>query len=379
MPDNVVDSKPEESSLSKKIAAITAVLVALTSLVTAVVHFRDSIPWLTPVNSIELIPNPVDLAIGDKFQVVATVLDSNKNPLRKKVKWSIANPTVVQIDSDGIVTGMAPGETTITASLGSVKGLAPVHVRRVTVATVEVFPPATTLLVDDHLKFDATPYDSDGNSLIGRPIRWASENNLVAAVDQSSGDTAGKSAGTVKVTAESEGKFNAAQVTVSPKPAHPADQPAPPPPPVQPNNPSTTSPGKKARIGTAIGTLATERPPVAAVVHLPPSVVSATLATSIAFAEKISISKGLKFGDCPASIRILIGATLVDLKSDPQEAFRVPLGDATYNLHGTVSCARQSVAAVNGHGTISIVNGKIYQCVWRQKSPKDFEITLQPE
>jgi Bacterial Ig-like domain (group 2) len=101
------------------------VILALTGLVTAMVHFRDSIPWLTPVNAIELTPNPVELAIGDKFQVVATVRDSNKNPLRKKVKWSIANPALMGIDSDGIVTGNAAGETTITASIPCTSGVSP--------------------------------------------------------------------------------------------------------------------------------------------------------------------------------------------------------------------------------------------------------------
>jgi hypothetical protein len=47
----------------------------------AVVKRRDSIPWLTPVNTIELTPNLVNLAIGDKFQVVATVRDAHKNLL----------------------------------------------------------------------------------------------------------------------------------------------------------------------------------------------------------------------------------------------------------------------------------------------------------
>jgi len=118
---------------------------------------------------------------------------------------------------------------------------------------------------------------------------------------------------------------------------------------------------------------------MAGVVRLPAAVTLGSRAVTLAFAEKIVIANGLKFGDCPASIRILIGESLIDLKSDPQEAPRISLGDVTYNLHGTVSCPRQTVAAVNGHGTISIVNGKTYRCAWRQKGPKDFEITLQPQ
>jgi len=354
MPNKEKRSAPADSGLARKIGIITGIIVALTSLTTAVVKFRDSIPWLTPVSTIELTPNPVNLAIGDKFQVIATARDANKNPLGKRVNWSSANPSLVEIDSDGIATGKAAGQTTITASIGFTKSLVPVHVRRVTVATVDVFPPATTLLVDDHLKFDATPYDSEGNSLMGRPVRWASENSLVAAVDQSSGETTGMSAGTVKITAESEAKLDSAQVTVSPKstqtPSGEAPLPAPTaaaaPPPPAPNRAA-----ERAKADTKIGRVA----------------------------EKIFITNTLKFGECPANIRVIVGGMLIDLKSDPQEAARVPFGDQPYNLHGTVSCPHQTVAVVNGHGTISIANEKTYRCKWLRKGSKDFEIDLHPE
>ncbi|MGB7847162.1 MAG: Ig-like domain-containing protein [Candidatus Acidiferrum sp.] len=375
MPNNESESGSANSGLAKKIGVITGIVVALTALTTAVVKFRDAIPWLTPVNTIELTPNPANLAIGDKFQVIATVRDANKNQLGKRVSWSSANPSLVEIDSDGIITGVAAGETTITASIGMIKGLVPVHVRRVTVAMVDVFPPATTLRVEDHLKFDATPYDSEGNSLLGRPVRWASENNLVAAVDQSSGEATGRSGGSVKITAESEGKLNSAQVTVSPKstPMAPREAPKstatvfaapPPPPPNQAAGPAKT--------GAEAGRLVTARPPVGAVA-------SFSRASNLAFAETIVIAKGLKFGECPANVRILVGETLIDIKSDPQEAARIPLGDQPYKLHGTVSCPGQTVGVVNGHGTISVANGKAYRCNWLRKGSKDFEINLQPE
>ena len=383
MRENENVDKPENSWLSKQIKIITGIVLALTALTTALVGFRDSIPWLTPVATIEVTPNALNLAIGDKFQAVATVRDSNKNPLGKSVKWSSANPGLLEIDSEGIITGKAAGETTITASIGFIKGLAPVHVRRVNVAVVEVFPPATTLQVDDHLKFDATPYDSEGNSLMGRPVRWASENNSVASVEQASGETTGKSAGTVKVTVESEGKLNAAMVTVNPKPAPPPTAPTPTPAPASGTSPAASRPAgrlaERVAIGAEIGRVAAARPPIAAVVRIPPAVTSASRAMALAFAEKISIGNGLKSGACPANIRILIAETLIDVKSDPQEALRLPLGDQPYNLHGTVSCPQQFVAVVNGHGTISVANGKTYRCVWRQKGPKDFEIALQPQ
>ncbi len=374
MPNKEKRSAPADSGLARKIGIITGIIVALTALTTAVLKFRDSIPWLTPVGTIELTPNPVNLAIGDKFQIIATARDANKNLLGKRVNWSTANPSLVEIDSDGIATGKAAGQTTITASIGFTQSMVPVHIRRVTVAMVDVFPPATTLLVDDHLKFDATPYDNEGNSLMGRPVRWASENNLVAAVDQSSGETTGMSAGTVKITAESEGKLDSAHVTVSPKSKQTPSGEAPLPTPTAAAASPPRAPNRaaeRAKPDAKIGRVASARPPE-------PGVATSARAMTV-FAEKIIIANGLKFGECPANIRIIVGGMLIDLKSDPQEAARIPFGDQPYNLHGTVSCPHQTVAVVNGHGTISIANGKTYRCKWLRKGSKDFEINLQPE
>src|SRR5206468_8462755 len=135
-----------------KIAKITAIIVALTGLVTAIVHFRDSIPWLTPVATIEVTPSPINLDVGDRIQTVATAKDSKGNALGKKASWSSSNPGVAEVEVDGNLTAKGPGETTVVASMGFIKGVALAHVRHVTVASVEVFPPATTLEVDGHLK-----------------------------------------------------------------------------------------------------------------------------------------------------------------------------------------------------------------------------------
>ena len=217
MPRRGNEKQRGDSGPAAKIARITAIIVALTCLVTSIINFRDSIPWLTTVSTIDVTPSPINLDVGDRIQIVATVKDSKGSALGKKASWSSSNPSVAEVEGDGNVTAKGPGETTIVASIGFIKGVALAHVRHVTVASVEVFPPATTLEVDGHLKLDATPYDSDGNSLLGRPVRWSSENNSVAAANESSGDVTGRSVGTVRVTADCEGKLNGALVTVSAK------------------------------------------------------------------------------------------------------------------------------------------------------------------
>jgi hypothetical protein len=356
-----------DSGPAAKIAKITAVIAALTGLVTAIVHFRDSIPWLTPVASIDVTPSLNGLAVGDVIQVVATVKDASGAALGKTASWSSANAGVAAVESDGMVTAKGPGETDIVASIGVIKGVILATVRRVNVASVDVFPAATTLEVGQRLKFDATPYDSDGNPLLGRPVRWSSENNSVAAVDETSGEATGKSVGVVKVTAESEGKLNAALVTViaaaastgaggeKPKPA-PAGAAAVKPPILPGRAPAGAETPR--RIG-----------PLPAMPAL----------MAVGLTQKITIRGGVKTGDCPARIRVLLGKTLVALESDPQEVSGLPAGDLDYNLHGTVSCARQSPATVDGHGTISVENQQSYRCHWRRAGPKTYLISLESE
>ena len=393
MPKTTNGNPSKKPALSKKIAGITGTVVALTALITALVHFRDSIPWLTPVATIEVSPNPLTLAIDDKIQIAATVRDVNKNLLSKRVTWSSANPKVLEIDADGIMTGKAPGDTTVKASIGSNSAVATVKVRRINVAKVDVFPPVTTLLVDDRLKLDATPYDSDGNSLLGRIIRWSSEIPQIAAVDPNSGETTGKMEGMVTVLAQSEEAHATATLNVHSRPTTPtpvANTPANPP--VAPVAPPAVSVGRRgkdvaaghraaATVPVPVTELHLPHNPAIAMVHpqIPAVVLSPVLRAAVAVADKITITKGSQIGACPARVRIIIGDTLVNIQSDPQTVDHIPLGDQPYSLHGIVSCANQTPVAVNGHGTIGVANGRTYRCHWLQKGPKDFEIRLEAE
>jgi hypothetical protein len=99
--------------------------------------------------------------------------------------------------------------------------------------------------------------------------------------------------------------------------------------------------------------------------------------TSAVATATINITNGMKTKSCPASVRILVGETMIEIHSDPQEAAGIPAGAASYNLHGTVSCPGETVAVVNGKGSITVADGKQYRCVWKQVRPKVFEIELK--
>jgi uncharacterized protein YjdB len=132
------------------------------------------------------------------------------------VTWSTSDALVALISQGGVVTGLAAGTATITASSGGKSGTATVTVALAPVATVTVSP--TSLELRDRNgqrtgQLTATLRDGLGNILTGRTVTWSSSNTAVAAVDQTGLVTA-RDEGTVTITATVEGKSGTASVIV---------------------------------------------------------------------------------------------------------------------------------------------------------------------
>ena len=72
----------------------------------------DDAPTTIPVSGIKLDKSSLSLEIGEKATVTATIAPSDAT--NKSITWSTANPTIATV-SNGVVTGVATGETTLTA------------------------------------------------------------------------------------------------------------------------------------------------------------------------------------------------------------------------------------------------------------------------
>ncbi len=83
-----------------------------------------------------------------------------------------------------------------------------------TVDTVEVTPPATVIPIGASVRLLAVPLDDQGHMIAGATVVWESSNTAVATVD-ATGFVHAVSAGTVTITASSEGVSGSAQVQVS--------------------------------------------------------------------------------------------------------------------------------------------------------------------
>ncbi len=124
------------------------------------------------------------------------------------------NPTIAQVGSSGLVTGVSEGAATVTATSESVSGHVTVTVTPPHVATVEVAPNAPAIEVGGSAQLVATLRDANGTELHGRSITWMSDNPTIAQVD-AAGLVVGIAAGAATVTAMSESVSGDATVTVT--------------------------------------------------------------------------------------------------------------------------------------------------------------------
>src|SRR6266542_3462680 len=158
-----------------------------------------------PVAAVDVAPAVATIPQGQTTQLTATPKDAAGNPLAgRAVTWASSNGAVATVNNSGLVSALAAGSATITATSEGQSGSAGVTVTPVPVASVAVSPPTASILVGQTAQLTATPKDASGNALSGRVVNWTSSNNSVATVSSSGGLVTGKAAGAATITATSE-------------------------------------------------------------------------------------------------------------------------------------------------------------------------------
>lgn len=166
------------------------------------------------VAAVAIAPDSVAIAIGDTTRLTATVRDEHGNLLSgRPLAWKVSDTTVATISASGVVHARKTGSALATATSEGVSGTAKVSVSAIQVASVSVTPATASVGAGQTVQLAATARDANGNTLSGRTITWSSATPGIATVS-ASGLVSGVAPGTVTITATSEGKSAAAQVTV---------------------------------------------------------------------------------------------------------------------------------------------------------------------
>ncbi len=198
----VVEARAVDPETGKRLvfATFTATAVAAAGPVLA----EQSLDFSSLGDTVRLdvtTPNPTSGAMG---------ASSGSSPT---LHWASSDPSVVSVDSTGLVEARADGDAlvTVTDSVGA--DTAKVHVQQV-VASVQVAPSSTTLQAGDTVALSASTMDANGYPVHGAAVRWGSNNPSVATVG-SSGTVVAVAPGQDTVVATSENVRGTATVAVT--------------------------------------------------------------------------------------------------------------------------------------------------------------------
>ena len=191
-----------------------------TAALQVVVTQQPQQPQVVPVQSVTVTPASITAKVGDApVQLTATVLPANATT--PTVSWLSANEQVVKVDSNGKVTIIAAGETTIEAKAGEksftvqVKVAAapqqPQQPQVIPVQSVTVTPASITAKVGDApVQLTATVLPANATS---PTVSWQSANEQVVKVD-SNGKVTIIAAGETTIEAKTGEKTFTVQVKV---------------------------------------------------------------------------------------------------------------------------------------------------------------------
>jgi len=168
-----------------------------------------------PVASVTVSPGTAGVIVGQTVQLTATPKDASGNPLSGRVvTWATSNAAVATVSSSGLVSGVAAGSVTITATSEAQSGTAAITVTNLPVASVTVSPASASVGVGGAQQFTATLKDANGYVLTGRTVTWSSNAPSIASVSGTGLATA-LATGTATMTAMSEGQSGTATITVT--------------------------------------------------------------------------------------------------------------------------------------------------------------------
>jgi hypothetical protein len=117
--------------------------------------------------SVTVSPASATVTVGQTLQLVATLKDAVGSVLSGTVSWASSNSAVATVSGSGLVTGVAAGSATVTATSGGVTGSAGVAVTAPPPSSGGTWPnePPGNTLINDYGFSDAVPVTSNPVSL----------------------------------------------------------------------------------------------------------------------------------------------------------------------------------------------------------------------
>jgi trimeric autotransporter adhesin len=167
-----------------------------------------------PVAALQLTPGTASLSIGGTAQLTAVARSAAGAALTgRAITWISGAPSIASVSTTGLVTAVANGVALVLAVVDGVTASATITVAPPPVAAISVVPLDPSITIGGTVQLTATLRTTTGTVLTGRTVAWSTADESIAFVS-STGQVVGLRAGTVRITATSEGVSASTLVTV---------------------------------------------------------------------------------------------------------------------------------------------------------------------
>jgi uncharacterized protein YjdB len=169
--------------------------------------------------AIVVTPATAGMAVGasQQFTATGTYGDGSTADVTPSVTWTSSSPSIATITTAGMATAVAPGSSTMTATLSGISGAATltVSVAAKTLSSIAVTPATASIGVGATGQFTATGTYSDGSTaVVTSTATWASSSAAVATINAAGLATAVAS-GTTTIRATVSGVSGTAALAVT--------------------------------------------------------------------------------------------------------------------------------------------------------------------
>ena len=155
------------------------------------------------ISQIQIIPASVQLAKGTTTQLtaIATFTDQSTQDISTQAAWLSGNNAIATVDNTGLVTGVAAGTVTLSATLLGVTATTSLQVNNASPTALQVIPAVSTIALGTKSQLQAIATFSDGSTQdVSAQALWSSDNPVIASVD-SQGQVSGNGIGQASITA----------------------------------------------------------------------------------------------------------------------------------------------------------------------------------
>ncbi|WP_299014116.1 Ig-like domain-containing protein [uncultured Photobacterium sp.] len=169
--------------------------------------------------NIQITPLTLSLAKNNTTQLnaLATYSDSRTANVSSMVSWSIEDSAITSVSDAGLVTGLKPGNTKISASLSDITSNAvDIRVTDATITAIHIRPEALSVAKGNTIQLSAfATYSDDSIVDISHLINWSSMDTGMATIS-TTGLLTGMGIGNTEVTASRDAVYsNATAVEVT--------------------------------------------------------------------------------------------------------------------------------------------------------------------